>query len=135
MTTDLSMLTYSAILMIVQSISVLLAHIWASGPLPGLRYGLGNRDEAVELPGWGRRVVRAQRNMLENLIPFTGLVLAAHLAGVSGDETARGATLFFWGRLAHAAIYVAGIPYLRTVAFVVAIGGMFDIAGALLRAG
>ena len=72
--------------------------------------------------------------MLENLVPFAALVLAAHLAGVSGDETAQGATVFFWGRLAHAVIYIAGVPYLRTAAFVVAIGGMLDIARALLAA-
>ncbi|MEM7412616.1 MAG: MAPEG family protein [Myxococcota bacterium] len=130
MTTELQMLTYAAVLMIVQSLSVLIAHI----SVAGLRYGFGNRDEDVALPGWGERVVRAHRNMLENLIPFTALVLAAHLAGVSNDETARGATFFFWGRVAHALIYVAGVPYLRTVAFIVAIGGMFEIAGALIRA-
>ena len=31
-------------------------------------------------------------------------------------------------------IYVAGIPYLRTVAFVVSLSGLFDVAAVLLRA-
>ncbi len=130
MTTDLQMLVYSCLLMIAQSFSVLVPALLKAG----LAYGFGNRDEAVALPAWGERAGRAHRNMLENLVPFAALVLAAHLAGVSGDETAQGATVFFWGRLAHAVIYIAGVPYLRTVAFVVAIGGMLDIARALLAA-
>ena len=72
--------------------------------------------------------------MIENLIPFSALVLAAQVAGLSNEETARGASMFFWGRLAYAPIYIAGIPYLRTVAFVVAIGGMLSIARVVLAA-
>jgi uncharacterized MAPEG superfamily protein len=98
----------------------------------GFRWGFGNREQAPTRPAWGERAERAQRNMLENLIPFTALVLAAHLAGVAGEGTARGATLFFWGRLAHATVYIAGIPYLRTAAFLVAIAGMLQISRALL---
>ncbi len=133
MSTDLQMLVYSCLLMIAQSISLLLASIQAKGGVvPGVMWGVGNREDAPVLPAWGERAVRAHRNMLENLVPFAALVLAAHVAGVSGEETARGATIFFWGRLAHAAIYLAGIPYLRTVAFVVALGGMLDIVRVLL---
>jgi uncharacterized MAPEG superfamily protein len=110
MSTDLQMLVYACLLMIAQSLSLLLASLQAKGLVPGLAWGLGNRQEAPELPAWGERAGRAHRNMLENLIPFAALVLTAHVAGVAGEETARGATLFFWGRLAHAAIYIAGIP-------------------------
>ena len=38
--------------------------------------------------------------------------------------TLLGAQLFFWGRVAHAAIYVAGIPWLRTGAWGVSIAGL-----------
>ena len=133
MSTDLQMLVYSCLLMIAQSVSLLLASIQAKGGVvPGVMWGVGNRDAAPTLPAWGDRAIRAHRNMLENLVPFAALVLAAHAAGVSSEETARGATFFFWGRLAHAVTYLAGIPYLRTVAFVVALGGMFDIVRVLL---
>jgi len=132
MTTDLQMLVYSCLLMIAQSMSLLAASIQTRGVGPGILWGLGNRDDAAALPAWGERALRAHKNMMENLIPFAALVLAAHVAGVSGAETARGATLFFWGRLAFAGLYLAGVPYLRTAAFVVAIAGMFDIAVQLL---
>ena len=128
MTTDLQMLVYSSLLLIAQSISVLISGLLAAG----LRWGFGNRDEAPARAAWGERARRAQRNMLENLVPFTALVLAAHLAGVPSEATARGATLFFWGRVAYAAIYIAGIPYVRTAVFLVAITGMLQISRALL---
>jgi uncharacterized MAPEG superfamily protein len=132
MTTDLQMLVYACLLMIAQSMSLLAASLQAKGAVPGLVWGLGNRADAPALPAWGERAVRAHKNMMENLIPFAALVLAAHAAGVAGEETARGATLFFWARLAFAVLYLGGVPYLRTVAFVVAIAGMFDIALQLL---
>ena len=98
----------------------------------GLRYGFGNRDQAEPLSPWGERALRAHRNMLENLPPFAALVLVAQVAGVANEATAWGAILFFWGRVAHAIIYIGGIPYLRTVAFVVALAGMIRIARELL---
>jgi uncharacterized MAPEG superfamily protein len=35
-----------------------------------------------------------------------------------------GAQLFFWGRLAHGVIYIAGIPWARTAAWTVSILGL-----------
>ncbi len=69
--------------------------------------------------------------MLENLPVFAALVLAVHLTGVGDEETAFGATLFFWSRLAYAVIYVAGIPWMRTVAFIASLSGLFDLVRAL----
>jgi uncharacterized MAPEG superfamily protein len=42
------------------------------------------------------------------------------VTGNANAMTALGATLFFLGRVAHVAIYTAGIVTLRTVAFFVA---------------
>ncbi len=99
----------------------------------GVKVAAGNRQDVPELPEWANRAARAHRNMLENAIPFAALVLVADAAGVRNEETAAGATQFFWARVAYAAIYVAGIPYLRTVAFLVALFGMLDIAAELFR--
>lgn len=130
MTTELQMLVWSALLLVVQSFSVLFGGLAANG----VGWGIGNRGESRPLPAWGERAVRAHRNMIENLVPFAALVLTAHAAGVSNAATAGGAAAFFWGRLAFAGVYIAGIPYLRTAVFVVAIGGMLAIARALLSA-
>jgi uncharacterized MAPEG superfamily protein len=39
-----------------------------------------------------------------------------------------GAAIFFWARLAHAIIYLIGIPWLRTLAWAVSVIGMIIIA-------
>ena len=52
----------------------------------------------------------------------------AHVGGVSNEATAMWAALFFWARLAHAVIYILGIPFLRTIIFTVgfvAVVGIF----------
>ncbi len=128
MAMELKMLTLASLL------TVVLALVGAAALIlqRGLRYGFGNRDQSEPLSPWGERALRAHRNMLENLPPFAALVLVAQVAGVANEATAWGAVLFFWGRVAHAVIYIAGVPYLRTVAFVVAFSGMFSIARELL---
>jgi uncharacterized MAPEG superfamily protein len=104
----------------------------ALGVRAGFGFLLGNRADAPELPEWGNRAVRAQRNMIDTLLPFAVIMLGVQMAGVSNENTLFGAQLFFWGRLAHAVIYIAGIPYLRTVAFIVSVGGMFRVAQSVL---
>jgi len=98
----------------------------------GLKAALGNRQESTPLPEWANRAVRAQRNMVDTLVPFTAIVLAVQLAGVSNEQTQLGAALFFWGRVGHAASYLAGIPYVRTLAFLVSVGGLFRMVSAVL---
>ena len=121
-------------LILASLLTVVLALVGAAALIlqRGLRYGFGNRDQTEPLSPWGERALRAHRNMLENLPPFAALVLVAQVAGVANEATAWGAVLFFWGRVAHAVIYIAGVPYLRTAAFVVSLSGMFRIARELL---
>ncbi len=128
MSTDLTMLAYTALLTFVLAFPPVIALMLKRG----LPFAAGNRDEPYELPVWGERAGRAHRNMLENLPIFAALVLVAHVAGASNEITAFGATLFFWGRVAHALIYIAGIPWLRTAAFGVSFIGLVRIAREIL---
>ncbi|MCC6470109.1 MAG: MAPEG family protein [Alphaproteobacteria bacterium] len=66
---------------------------------------------------WAQRMIKAHENAIENLAVFATLVLVAKLAGVSTGATVLAAQLYFWARLAHVAVYTAGIPVLRTLAF------------------
>ncbi len=90
----------------------------------GLPTLAGNREGLPEMTGWAGRAQRAHRNMLESLVLFAILVFAAKIAGVSNAMTLLGAQLFFWGRVAHAAIYLAGIPWARTAAWAVSVVGL-----------
>ncbi|HYC53767.1 MAG TPA: MAPEG family protein [Candidatus Binatia bacterium] len=121
-------LVYLAIWTVVLTFPGTIALILAGG----LKIGFYNRDDVPELPAWGGRAVRAHRNMVENLPVFLALVLAAELAEAPHVPVVLGATIFLWARIAHGLLYIAGVPYLRTVAFVVSIGGMLRIAGAVL---
>ena len=90
----------------------------------GLPKLAGNREHMPEITGWAGRAVRAHRNMLESLVLFAVLVLVAQIANVHSAMTLLGAQLFFWGRVAHAVIYIAGIAWARTVAWAVSVAGL-----------
>jgi uncharacterized MAPEG superfamily protein len=125
------MLTWSAILcLIVPNLAV----GGLTGAPGGFAWGLGNRDQPFEgLPAWVGRARRAHTNLVENLVVFAALVLVAQVAGKTNAMTALGAQLFFWGRVAHLATYMAGLVPWRTLAFAVAILGEWLIVFQLLR--
>jgi uncharacterized MAPEG superfamily protein len=122
------MLALSALLTLVLALPGTIALIIQKG----LPYAAGNRDETVQLAAWAARANRAHRNMVENLPVFAALVLVTQLAGVANETTALGATLFFWGRVVHALVYIAGVPWVRTAAFAVSLVGLFMIAAQIL---
>jgi uncharacterized MAPEG superfamily protein len=128
MDVELKMLVASALLGVAQAFPQLVAVTWYGG----IGVAVGNRDDVPELPPWAGRATRAHQNFLANLLPFTALVLVVHQTGLSNEDTAWGAALFFWSRLAYALIYIAGVPYLRTIAFVASLFGMLDIALVLV---
>jgi uncharacterized MAPEG superfamily protein len=70
--------------------------------------------------------------MLENLLLFCCLILAARFADAPQDRVLVGASVFFWARLAYFPIYVAGVPYLRTLVWVVSVVGLGIIGVAAL---
>src|SRR5450755_4564582 len=115
MTADLSMLTWCVALTFVQMLIAALG----SNTQVGLVTLAGNRDSLPPVTGWAGRAKRAHANMLENLPLFAALVLVAQVTNHANPTTALGAHLFFWGRLIYAIVYVAGIPWLRTVVWVV----------------
>lgn len=83
----------------------------------GFAWAAGNRETPLNVPSWTRRAVQAHANLVENLVPFAILVLAAHISGKSNAATELGATIFFWGRVAHVGFYVVGLKYYRTLAW------------------
>ena len=118
LTTDLRMLVYTGVLPFLILPVILASRARTPG---GAKWGLGNRDEPMRFPGWGERAGRAHANLVENLAPFAILVLVAHLSGQANDLTALGARIFFWLRVAHAVVYIAGVTGLRTLIFIASI--------------
>lgn len=120
MTPDLQMLVWSAALALVQ---MLIAVLGATAQV-GLPRLAGNRDDVPVMTGWAGRARRAHLNMLESLAIFAIVVLVAHVSGRANDMTALGASLFFWGRLAYALVYLAGVPWVRTAVWLVSVAGI-----------
>jgi uncharacterized MAPEG superfamily protein len=126
---ELNLLLWSVVLTVVQ----MLVAAQAAFNKVGLMALVGNREGLPALTGWGGRATRAHRNMLENLVLFAALVLVAVAAGKTNDMTLLGAQLFFWARLAYAAIYVAGIIWVRTAAWAVSMAGLIVIFAQLVK--
>jgi len=98
----------------------------------GLPTAVGNREKMPEITGWAGRAERAHRNMLQSLVLFTALVLAAQVTNKLDATTALGAQLFFWARLAYAAVYVAGLPWIRTLVWLIGVVGLVLIFARLV---
>lgn len=121
--TDVHYLLASVALTWIMLMSASLARARAWTP-SGLKIALGNRDEPLDPPAWVARADRAAKNMLENLVLFAAVFVAAKSAGGDAAEIGRGAAIFFWARVVYWAIYVAGIPYLRTAIWSVGVLGI-----------
>ena len=125
---ELMLLVWAVALTLVQ---MLIAASGAASQV-GVMPLFGNREGMPVLTGWAGRAYRAHHNMLENLVLFAALVLVAVVSQKTNNTTLLGAQLFVWARLAYAVIYLAGITYLRTAAWLVSIVGLVLIFLQLL---
>ena len=93
---------------------------------------VGYPDSPLIMAPWAERLKKAHNNAVENLTVFAALVLIANAMDLSNNATTSAAAAFFWARLVHAGAYTAGVPWLRTLAFVVAWGAVICIAWQIL---
>ena len=98
----------------------------------GGKWNAGPRDGEVPPPGrLAGRLMRAQANLFETLPLFAAAVIMAHIAGKDGTLTALGAHLYFFGRLIYLPLYAFGVPYVRSLVWLVAAGGLVMVIAAL----
>ncbi len=120
MDTELTYLAWSALLCIVLWLPYVLERIMNQGLIKTLGYPT---NPATPAP-WAQRAHRAHLNMIENLPAFATLVIIAQLTATS---VSGAAALFFWARVVHAVVFILGIPYIRTLAFVASWIAMLSI--------
>ncbi|MFW2829682.1 MAPEG family protein [Sphingomonas sp. ID0503] len=99
----------------------------------GVTWNMGPRD--AEMPALNplpARLLRAQANLFETFPLFAAALLGAFAAGHFGWKTLVGAHLYFWARLIYLPLYAAGVPKVRTLAFMVATAGLVLITWALI---
>jgi uncharacterized MAPEG superfamily protein len=94
--------------------------------------GVPGPDYPVDVP-WADRARRAHLNAIENLAVFAPLVLVGAIIEVSTPVTVLSAWIYVVARLVHYVIYVAGIPVIRTLAFLAGACATLAIAVAILR--
>jgi uncharacterized MAPEG superfamily protein len=125
MSPDLKYLALTAILTASLWIPYIVAQVVANGFLSPPNYV---DPTPRPVPLWGKRADRAYLNAVETFAPFAALVIAIHLTGKADSITAFWTMSYFWLRLIHAVVYLAAIPYIRTLVFTlgyVAIIGLF----------
>ena len=128
MTIELSMLVYSAALLLVLIVVQATSGVMAQG-LPAMA---GNRDDLPPPKTFQSRTKRLVDNHREGLTLFAPLILAAALAHVSNGWTVLGAQLFFFARVAHAILYLLGVPWVRPLAWAIGIAGTIMVLAAVL---
>jgi uncharacterized MAPEG superfamily protein len=115
MTADLWMLLSLALLTELLTLPPLVARSSVPG---GIRWIFYNRDTVLEgVAPWGDRAVRAHSNLADNLAIYAAVIGLAHITGACNHTTLVAGIVLLIARVLHAAIYIAGIPYLRTAAF------------------
>ncbi len=125
---EMKLLVWSAVLAVAQTFVAAVGTISQVGFVTAA----GNRENMPVFTGWVGRAHRAHHNLLENLVLFAILVLAAQALNRLNAATALGAELFFGARVAYAAIYVAGIPWVRTLLYAISLVGLVLIFLQLL---
>lgn len=115
-------------------LQVLLASlIHSKGWTPqGMLVAFGNRDNLPDAEGFAGRAKRAGANFLESLPLLATVVLAASMGNADPAKVSLGIAVFFWARLVYWFVYLAGIPYLRTLVWGASIVGLGMIGAAAL---
>lgn len=91
----------------------------------GMKWAAGPRDEPTPpVNVIGGRLDRAFKNYIETLPLFIGAVVVESFGGHGSGLAPLGAQLYFWARVAYLPAYASGLPFVRTLAWTVAIVGI-----------
>ena len=127
MTPELKYLAWTAVLTSLLWIPYILDVIVRNGLTTAVAY-----PPALVMSPWAERLKKAHYNAVENLVVFACLVLVANALDISNNATTSAAAAYFWARLVHPVAYTLAIPWVRTLAFAVAWGGILCIAWQVL---
>jgi uncharacterized MAPEG superfamily protein len=97
-----------------------------------LAENLGNRDHMRPLTATGERAARALANMQEAMPVFLGLALMNLIVVPEASMGTTGALVFLIARALYVAIYIAGIPVVRTLVWAASWVGLVMMLTPLL---
>jgi uncharacterized MAPEG superfamily protein len=121
MITELTVLGWGCVLAFV--------HIFAAAHVStrqyGVKWNMGARDEALPEPEpVVGRLRRAQANFFETFPIVIAVIAILAISGRANAHTALGAWLWLGSRIVYLPLYAAGIPVVRTIAFLVGLIGI-----------
>lgn len=128
---ELQMLAFSVALLIV----LVLIQATAGAAAQGAITMANSRDNLGPPSVWQARTKRCVDNHREGLIMFAPLILIAAQLDVSNWMTIWGAQMFFYSRLAHAIVYLAAVPLVRPVFWLVGLVGTVMVLLAIFGIG
>jgi len=128
MSTELTMLGYATVLLIVLVLIQAVAGILANS-LPVMA---GNRDNLPPPKTFHGRASRTVANHIEGLAMFAPLAIICAVTNMSTPMSVLGAQIFFYSRVAHAALYLIGVPWLRAAAWGASMVGTVMVALCVL---
>ncbi|MFL0690785.1 MAG: MAPEG family protein [Agrobacterium tumefaciens] len=117
------------VLLLAWSVVLLVAHVLLQGMLAtrelGTEWNAGPRDEGKEpeskLAG---RAARASSNFRETYPAFVALAAGLLFTGETSGLGLIGAVVWFVGRIVYYPLYLAGIPYIRSLVWLAAMAGL-----------
>ena len=102
-------------------------------PQIGISGHVGARDSLPEHARLAARARKSHANHQENLPVFLALAFLVMLSETADmGQAVLGAQLFVLGRLAYMPLYIAGIPWLRSGAYLVSFAGYALLVMAIL---
>lgn len=117
-------------------VQTLLPSRFREAPAPGgeskLAENLGNRDHMRPHTRIGLRAVRALANLQEAMPVFITLALLNLIVAPGATLAVTGAWIFLVARIVYVAIYVAGVPVVRTLCWVAGLVGLVMMLVPLL---
>ena len=78
-------------------------------------------DKATQT-AWAQRAIRAHTNAVENLPVFVTLAIVVHIMGIGDQLTAQACLIYVVARAVHYGVYMLGVAWVRTPAFLVGFG-------------
>jgi len=113
------------------------AHIFAASTVVtrerGIKWNASARDAPnVPLSPLAGRLQRAQANFFETFPFFAAAAIAVVVAGRSTESTVLAAQVYFWARVVYLPLYAMGVPYVRSLVWVVSIVAVLSLVFALL---
>ncbi|CAN5262707.1 MAPEG family protein [soil metagenome] len=85
------------------------------------------------LADWANRLLFAHDNAVENLVVFAPLVLILNAIDYSSKWTVLACAVYFWSRVAHLILYTLGVPFLRTLTFLIGFFAQAALALAIFK--